>query len=264
MLISLHGVLDSLPIWGTFLATVIIAFLSIESGFQYGKRWRRQPDSDQEVLVRTMVSAMVGLMSFTLVFTFWIAASHFDGARQALLNETNAMRSVYMRADSLSEPNRTEIRNLLREYVDLQLQERELGEVEQAILQSEELQRRLWSQAIAAREKTSNPIFDVQFLQRLDEAIDLHRRRLAVYKEFRIPELVWGALYAITALAMVSIGCYAGLTCVNRPPVVPAFILIYAVIMVLIVDLDHPLIGALRVSTRALVDLRNMMGAPNG
>jgi hypothetical protein len=217
-----------------------------------------------ELLLRTMVGAMVALMSFTLAITFWIAASHYDGARQIRLNDVNAIRAAYLRADLLPEPYRAEIQNLLRNYVDVRLEAIRTGNVERAISRSEEIQGRLWSRAVEGREKTSNPIFDTYLTQSLIDVINLHTKRVAVYQEFSIPIMVWGALYAIAALAMASIGCYAGLSGANRPPVVPAFVLIFSVVMFLIADLDSPYDGAFKVSNRALIDLRNTMSAPNG
>ena len=105
-----------------------------------------------------MVGSMLGLLTFILAFTFWIAATHFDAARQSKLNEANAIRTVYLRADLFPEPHRAEIRNLLREYVDVRLEAIQSGNLEQAISRSEELHSRLWSQAVAVREKTSSPI----------------------------------------------------------------------------------------------------------
>jgi hypothetical protein len=261
---GLNGLLDRFPILVTFVVSVLVSFLSLEIGFRYGKSRRQHPAGEQEVLVRTMVRSMLGLMAFTLAVTFWIAATHFDGARQSRLNSVNAIRAAYLRADLLPEPHRTEIRNHLREDVYVRLEGVRSGNIEQAILRSEEVQSRLWSQAVSAREKTKNPIFDVYLNQSLNEIIAQNAKRAAVYKEFSIPAMVWIALYVITALAMASVGCHAGLTCVSRPPVVPAFVLIFSVVMVLIADLDHPRSGAFRVSERALVDLRSMMKAPNG
>src|SRR5262249_8203079 len=149
------------------------------------------------------------------------------------------------------------------QYVDVRLEGVRSGKIEQMISRSEGLQSRLWSQAVAAREKASNPVFDRFLTQSLNEVIALHVKQVVVYKEVSIPSMVWVALYAITALAMASIGWYAGLTWVSKPPVVPAFVLIFSVVMVLIADLDHPQSGAFKVSHRALVDLRNMMGTSN-
>jgi hypothetical protein len=264
MLESFYGPLDRFPIWATFVVSILVSFLSLEIGFRYGKGRSRHPAGEDEALVRTMVRSMLSLVAFTLAVTFWIAATHFDGARQSGLNDVNAIRAAYLRADLLPEPHRAEIRDLLREYVDVRLNGLRSGNVEQAIARSEELQRRLWSLGAAASEKTKNPIFDSYLNQSLNEVIAIHAKRVAIYNEFNIPAMVWVALYVIMALAMASVGCHVGLTCVSRPPVVPAFVLIFSVVMVLIADLDHPRDGAFRLSDRALVDLRNMMNAPNG
>ncbi len=192
-------------------------------------------------------------MSFTLAIAFWIAATHFDGARQSRLNNANAIRTAYMRADMLPAPYRTEIRNLLREYVDARLEGTDPRNMERSIARSEEIQSRLWSMAVAAREETKDPIFDSYLNQRLNEVIALHARRVAIYKEYSIPAMVWFSLFAIMALAMASIGYQTGLTCPRRTPIVPAFVLIFSVVMVLIAELDAPHKGVFRVSYRAML-----------
>jgi hypothetical protein len=256
---QLYGLLDGIPLWGLFAATVAVVSVSYEGGFRAG-RWRsRRPDHEQEVVVRVMVAAMLGLLTFLLAFTFWIAATHFDAVRQAKLNEANAIRMAYLRADLLPEPHRTEIRDLLRGYVDLRLEAIRSGNLEQLISRSEELHSRLWSQAIAAKEKTSSPIFAGYFIQSLNEVIALYTRRVIVGWEFRIPDAIWYVLYAITALAAASIGCHAGLSRASRPLVAASFVLIISVVLVFIADLDHPLRGVLRVSQQVLIDLRRTM-----
>jgi hypothetical protein len=257
-----YGLLDRIPLWVVFAASVAMVLLSYEAGFRAG-RWRsRRPSHEQEVVVRSMVGSMLALVTFILAFTFWIAATHFDAARQAKLNEANAIRTAYLRADMLPEPHRAEIRDLLREYVDVRLEGVRSGNIEQAISRSEELHSQLWSQAIAAREKVSSPIFAGHIIQSLNDVIALHARRVTVGLEFRIPNQIWYVLYTIVALASASIGCHAGLTGASRPLLVTAFVLIISVVMVLITDLDSPRRGALRVSQQVLVDLRRTMNGP--
>ncbi|MGH9833038.1 MAG: hypothetical protein ACREBD_01635 [Blastocatellia bacterium] len=263
MLMRLFGLLDNFPMLMLFVITVALTFLSYEGGFRAG-RWRsRQPDHELEVVVRSMVAAMLGLLTFILAFTFWLAATHFDAVRQALLNEANAVRTTYLRADLLPEPQRTETRNLLREYIDVRLAAGRTISLDQAISRSEELHSQLWSQADAAKDKTSSPIFAGYFIQSLNEVIGLHARRLMVGMEFRIPSTIWVVLYVIMTLAAASIGCHGGLTGRRRPLVAVAFVLIISVVMVLIEDLDRPSRGAIKVSQRTMVDLRRTMSAPN-
>jgi uncharacterized membrane protein YtjA (UPF0391 family) len=235
--------------------------LSYEGGFRAG-RWRsRRQEPEQEVVVRSMVGGMLGLLTFVLAFTFWIAATHFDAARQSILNQANAIRTAYLRADLLPEPYRTEIHNLLREYVDIRLEAYQSGNFEPLFLRSREIHKRLWSEAVAVRDKTSSPIYAGYFIQSLNDAIALHNRQVMVRQEFRIPNTIWIVLYLIIPLAAASIGCHGGLTGRSRPLVAVAFVLIIAVVMSLIWDLDHPRRGSLRVSQQALIDLRGTMNA---
>jgi hypothetical protein len=258
---QLYGLLDYLPIWALFVATLVVALLSFEGGFLVGRRWSRRSEQEQEIVVRGLVGGMLGLEAFMLAFTFGAAAAHFDARRQAVIDEANTIRTAYLRADFLPEPHRAEIRNLLREYVDIRLEGVRSGKIEQAIARSEELHNQLWSQASASREKTPSPAFAVQFIQSLNEIFALHSRRVITGLEFRIPNIIWIVLYAITALAAASIGYHSGLTGRSRPLVALAIILAFSAVILLIEDLDRPQQGFLQVSQRALVDLQTKMKA---
>lgn len=263
MTISLHSFLDSFFVWGMFLATAAVSIVSLRIGFWLARNGER-PIREQEAQVRTMTGAAVGLLTFMLVFTFWIASSHYNQAREVVLDEAGVIGTTYMRADLLPEPYRMEIRNLLREYVDVRLAGIRSGNIDQASKQEEEVRRRIWSRTMAAREETGNPIFD-EFLRRsLSKFIALHTRWVGVQKEFNISIVVWGALYVIIALTMISIGFHAGMTNMRRAPVIPVFVLLLSVLMFLISDLDTPYVGALRVNHWSLIELRNTMNAQNG
>jgi hypothetical protein len=256
----MHGLLDAFPPWVLFVATVVVAMLSFEGGFWVGKR-RSESEREQEIVVRGLVGGMLGLEAFMLAFTFGGAAAHFDAGRQALLNEANAIRTAYLRADLLPEPHRAEIRNLLREYVDIRLEGIRSGKIEEAIARSEELHGELWLQAEASKEKATSPAFAVQFIQSLNEIIALHTKRVITGLEFRIPDIIWIVLYLITALAAASIGYHSGLSGRSRPLVVLAFILGFSAVIFLIVDLDRPGRGLIEVSQQAMVDLQKKMNA---
>jgi hypothetical protein len=261
MIMRLHGLLDALPLGALLVATFVFALLSFEGGFWVGGRSSPLPDTQQEKVVSRLVAGILGLLAFMVAFTFGVAASHFDARRQALYDEVNAIRTAYMRADLLQEPQRTEIRNLLREYVDVRLEGRRSGKIEEAITRSEELQDQLWSQAVAAKENTLNTAFIGNFIQSLNEVITTHSRRVTTGLEARIPDIIWFVIYAITMLASASIGYHAGLTRSRRAPVAPALILAFSVVILLIADLDRPLSGYLEVDQQAMIDLRNKMNA---
>ena len=255
----LHGLLDALPLWALFVATLLVGLLSFEGGFWIGKQWRQRSEQEQEIVVRGLVGGMLGLEAFMLAFTFGAAAAHFDARRQAVLDEANAIRTAYLRADLLPEPHRAQIRNLLREYVDVRVEGVQSGKIERGIARSEELQSQLWLQATASSEKTPTTAFAVQFIQSLNDIMALHTRRVIAGLEFRIPNIIWFVLYAITALAAASIGYHSGLTGRHRPLVALGLILAFSAVIILIEDLDRPLYGLLEVSQKALVDLQTKM-----
>src|SRR5262245_56224072 len=107
----LHGLLDSLPLWGQFLITVAVVLLSVEGGYRLGRYRCRRPDPEKESSVGSMVGGTLGLLAFLLAFTFGLAASRFDARRLVLLDEVNAIGKAYLRADFLPEPRRKQVRD---------------------------------------------------------------------------------------------------------------------------------------------------------
>lgn len=84
-----------------------------------------------------------------------------------VLDEANAIGATYLRAELVPKPQRTEIRKLLREYVTVRVKGVQTGKIEYGIARSEELQDRLWSEAVALSEKNSGSIVAGLFIQSL-------------------------------------------------------------------------------------------------
>jgi hypothetical protein len=249
-----HEPLDFLPLWAIFGFTVVVILVIVEAGFRLG-RWRhRRSKLEQAAPVGTMVGAILGLLAFLLAFTFGMAASRFDARRELVLNEANAIRTTYLRAGLLPEPHRTEIRTLLREYVDVRLEAIQPGKTAPALARSEELQGQLWAQAVSVGEKPT-PLTGL-FIQSLNDVINLHAKRVMMGVGNCIPFTIWGALYFTAILAMAAVGYHTGLTGTSRTLATLALVVTFAGILWLIADLDRPQEGLINVSQQALIDLR--------
>jgi hypothetical protein len=248
--------LDHLPLWALFLATVAVVLAAVEVGFRLGRLRRRQAETEKESSVGAMVAATLGLLGFVLAFTFGLAASRFDTRRLTLVDEANAIGTTYLRAAMLPEPERSESRRLLREYVDLRVADVNPEQLQRALSGSTELHSRLWAQAVAAADKGPRSVPTGLFIQALNEVIDLHSKRVLVGLRNRIPGSIWAALYVLAILAMAQLGYHEGLASPRRSPAVLALVLTFSAIMLLIADLDRPLEGLLRVSQQAMIDLR--------
>jgi hypothetical protein len=256
-----NGPLDALPLWGVFVAILIVVLLSVECGYRLGRYRRNRHEQEKETPVGTMVGATLGLLAFILAFTFGLAAARFDTRRQVLLDEANAIGTTYLRAGMLPE-RREEIRALLRNYVDTRLEAVRSGNIAEGMRQSENIQNDVWTHAIAVGEKNPNSIVVGLFVQSLNDMIDLHAKRVQASLRSRIPGAIWIGLFAVAALSLATMGYHAGMVGTRRSLAIFAVALTFSVVIELIADLDRPQEGVLKVSQHALLDLQRSMNVP--
>jgi hypothetical protein len=113
----MQNLLDALPIWGLFLAVLLIVLISIEIGYRRGRVVQRQEEEKQEkeAPVGAMAGATLGLLAFLLAITFSIAEDSYNARKIALLAEVNAIHTTYLRTAFIPESNRDEVRRVLRQ-----------------------------------------------------------------------------------------------------------------------------------------------------
>ncbi len=251
--------LEYLPIWAVFVATLALSLLAAEAGFLLGRSRRRRSEEAPKAPVGEVVAAMLGLLALLLAFTFSLAASRFDTRRVLVLDEANAVGTTWLRAGMLPEPHRSEIRRLLREYVEHRLEAVRSGKAREGLARSEELQGRLWAQAVAVGEKQPGSIMAGLFVASLNEVIDLHAKRVMFGLRTRVPPVIWAVLYFATLLALGAIGYHAGLTVARRSFAIVPLVLTVSAVLLLIADLDRPQEGMFKTSQQALADVQKMM-----
>ena len=103
MVTQYSTVLDVLPLWGVFLAVLVLVLAAIEGGYRLGNYRHRQSGGEKEAPVGAMVGATLGLLAFMLAFTFGMAAERFDTRKQLVLDEANAIGTTYLRTAMLPE-----------------------------------------------------------------------------------------------------------------------------------------------------------------
>ena len=257
-----NGFLDTLPLWGVFIAILVVVLLSVECGYRLGKYRRSRQVHEKEAPVGTMVGATLGLLAFILAFTFGLAAARFDARRQVLLDEANAIGTTYLRAGMLPERGE-EIRGLLRDYVRTRLDAIQSGNVAEGVRRSENIQHQLWTEAETVGAKNPNSILLGLFVQSLNETIDLHAKRVQAGLRSRIPGAIWLGLFAVAALSLATMGYHAGLSGTFRSLAIVAVAVTFSVVIELIADLDRPQEGVLRISQQALLDVQRSMNVPS-
>lgn len=251
----LDHLIQHISLAGVFLSTVFILLAVFKGGVILGQRHKKNWETDDRSSINSIVAATLGLLAFLLAFTFGISASKFDERRKIVLDESNAVGTTFLRAGYLSEPYKSEIRNLLREYVSVRLAALDPTKLEYGIQRSEEIQDELWSRAVSIAEKHPESVVAGLFIQSLNELIDLHTLRLNIGVRFRLPIIIWAILYFVTILAFGAVGYQLGLFHAHYTGITVFLILIFSAVIALIADLDRPQEGSIKVSQESLIDL---------
>jgi hypothetical protein len=251
--------LNSMPLWLAFLATAALILLCWGIGFRLGHR--RPPSGEQkESLEGEVVAATLGMLAFVLAITFGMAEARYDSRRQVLWNEVMAIRTAYLRAGLVKEPDRGAVRGLLREYVDARLAIASGADLAAASARAEALHDSLWTHAVAIAAANPTDIGGLA-VEGVNDVIEIHVRRAGLAMAVRIPEAIWLALYVLTALGMVMLGHHFGVRHDHPSFGVVGLAVSFALVILLIDALDRPQQGFFTLSQRPMVELRAWMDA---
>jgi len=253
--------IDSLPIAGFFVAFMIVALITTESGYRLGRWWQKRTSDEKEGPTTMIVGSLLALMAFLLAITMGMASDRFDTRRGHVLAEANSVGTTYLRAGYLPEPASSEIRNLIREYASLRTATNDLAEIRRRMARSVEIQDKLWSIAEGLARATPDSDVLALFIASLNETIDLHETRVIAGQYARVPETILILLLLGTILTLWMVGYNAGLTSRRSPLTAVILIVVLGAVITLEVDLDRARGGFLTVSQQPLIDLQEQIKA---
>jgi len=208
-------------------------------------------------------------LAFMLAFTFSAAQSHFEVRVESVAEEARIARNAFLQADLLSEPERTEAKQLLKDYIDLRSHLRNPDNLpmaealSQLIAFSEQIQQKLWTLAVNgskrdAQDQSAEKSDDL-FMASVLALIDVHFKRVHSVMMNRIPLTIWLTLYLMAVLSMIIMGYQAGLTEKRSPVATVTLAVAFSAVIVLINDLDRPVMHFFRVNQQLLIDLDHYM-----
>lgn len=261
--------IDVIPIWLAFAATFLIVVAAIEAGYWLAHFVSKRSAEDSDGSASTGASAILGLAAFMLAFAFGIVADRYNAKKTLVREDAIAIRTGWQRADFLSDAERAETKALLKQYVDQRLafsaeNTFEAERIKTALSETRRIQNRLWDIAVANARKDMNSDVGALYIESLNEIFGIHASRVALGIQARIPVEIWLVLFAITILGMMSFGYETKISGSKRSKRRPALALAFALVFALIVSLDRPGSGIMRVPQTPLIDLRDLMAADSG
>jgi len=243
---------------------LLCMLLTMELGVRSGRRRKSLPP-EAVTQANAVLASMLGLLALLLAFTFSAALQRYDDRSQAVVAEANAIGTTYLRARLLPREMRDEVQRQLREYLELRIQEGRISSADTAaralpLGHANLLATRLWEHAVRAAEQDAGPVTSGLFIQSLNELIDAYGTRNASLSR-HVPEVVLLLMFATIVMTTATLGYASGIA--GHRVTLAAFVLVIliALVVFLIVDLDRPRRGIIQVSQESLLSLHDTIGA---
>lgn len=243
-----------------FLISLALLYLCAEAGYRYGIRFAQRTNDDLFGHVATIEAALLGLMALLLGFAFSMAMARYDARKQIIMNEVNDLQTTFMRSQLLPANRRATCARLLHDYVTSRIMYYRAGTDEAAVQESlkktKEAQVRLWHEAVLAARENDSEVVTGYFIATLNELIDDHTKRLTAM-ENHVPQTILLLLFLVACMTMVVTGYSSGLRTKRLKALRCILVVLIAATLSLIIDLDRPRRGLIKISEAGMVQLQS-------
>lgn len=240
-----------------FAASLVILWLSVELGALISRKFRPVKDSERDDL-GLVVSASLTLLALIIGFSFSMAVSRYDQRKNYEEEEANAIGTEYARADLLPAASATEVRGLLKQYLDQRVlfyTARDAGKLVSVEQETMRLQNNMWSSV--QRAAVAQPVPTVALtVMGMNDVLNRQGYTQAAWLN-RIPAGAWGLMSTLGISCCLLIG-YAARQRGGVLFLVLPFLV--SIAFFLIADIDSPRRGVIRVAPQNLIALQQSLG----
>lgn len=261
-----------LPLWLVTLLFFLGLLLARELGMVLRRRHnaalarRPRPASDDDTDAAEegrkggdafATASVLGLLALLIGFTFSLALGRYDERRGLVVKEANALGTTWLRTDLLDAADGARMREVMRRYVDARVDFANAGNARDEVARyarSTALQNELWAvmvQGIAPFRDTPRASL---LVSTTNEAIDLAAERFAARQD-HIPVRILRMLLLFALLAAALVGF-------ERPhqrKATTPLLLLFALAVGLVLDLDLPSTGAVNVPQDPMLELQQSL-----
>jgi hypothetical protein len=251
------------PLWqvALFLIVGLVAFALFGRWLRQRVSRRGEDDSsgsDQEGYILTAVS---GLLALLVGFTFSMAIDRFDTRRGRVLEEANAIEATYLKSQMLGEPYRTQMSKLLVEYTDNKIVlagTRPGTRQDELLANNNRLKTAIWAETVAVFPTIKGLDFSSSYVDTVSSIMETDAARKAG-RRAHVPAQV----YAILIIYLfVTAAVFGYVLTGRRGREIAAFLLLlFAMSMILVIEIDRPVTGGINESQDAMIQLKATLHA---
>lgn len=244
------------PIW-IFVVAVVGLWLATWAGAALFRR--RALDEPAREDFTSVAGAILTLLALIIGFSFSMAASRYDQRMNYEEAEANAIGTEFVRTDVLPAADAAHVQALLRQYVDLRIQNyetRDAAELERIKAKTGQVQNNLWSAVRGPTMAQPTPLAALA-MSGMNDVLNSQGYTQAAWWN-RIPPSAWWLMAALAVLGCTLVG-YGARAFKVEAYFIWVLPLAISVSFLLIADLDSPRHGLIRVHPKNLVDVAESM-----
>lgn len=246
------------------LAMVLLLMAAGEIGFRLGSRRQESQESFRSLMTGTG-AAMLGLMGLLLGFSLAMAVSRWDARHGMIVNESNAIGTLWLRAGLLEEPLRGDLRDALREYTDTRIalggSRGDLDALRTARSKGESLHTSIWSVVERANQPGRSNAVLSSLITAANEVIDIHELRLSSIMNF-LPAPLFLLLFTLAAVAISFLAWSFGAANQGGRIAILMLGLLIGAVLLLIMDVNRPQRGRFKIGIESLERVAKTMAGP--
>lgn len=245
-----------------FIVPFLCILIPILAGQHYGLYVKSKSGKINDSPVGSVVGAALGLLAFMLAFTFQIVDNRYNTRKELLLDEVTTIRTAYLQSGLIPEPYRGASRKLLIEYIDLRSnlsKDASAAKIEHLKVRSQFILDSLWkfSETLAAQDRSSEAYS--LYTSSVNNLVEIYNKRVTFTFEYRIPPAIIWVLLLVTFASMSMLGYQFGIAG-KKNNVMAVFVsIIFASVMFLILVLDRPETGLMRLNQTPILTLQKQL-----
>jgi len=248
-----------------FAAALFAGLLGcLRLGWKIGRRQLRTASEDSQAGLGAIEGSVFGLMGLLIAFTFTGAATRFHERRDLITQHVNAIGTAWLRLDLLSDDDQNQARDAFRRYVDTVIETtRDASDKEAAtagVAKLNLIQAEIWTHLVDVTKRDRSLPLAQTVLPPANEMFDLGNSRLLASRQHP-PVAVFGMLGVLVLVSGLLAGFGMSKSDRQSPLHVLGFSAIMALSIYLILDIEYPRLGLIRIDAfdQALIELRASM-----
>jgi hypothetical protein len=231
---------------GLFVGMLVL----LEAGRRIGLRRRSRDLEGARAGLGAVEGAIFGLMGLLIAFAFSGASARFDARRGLIVQEANAIGTAWLRLDLLPPASQPALRQSFRRYLDTRIEVFQKisneAEARAALARGEASQAEIWASAVRACNDSGSPATTALLLPALNDMFDIASMRTVAVQTHPSPVIfVMLMVLTLSSALLAGYGMAGGKT---RSWIhLIGFALIMSVTVYVILDLEFPRLGFIRI-----------------